>query len=466
MPAIAHRLAELIHAVTWQDLPAEAVHWAKIGILDTIAVTLAGAPEPCTRVALRLPGVADAQGPALVYGGPRTSILDAALINGIASHALDFDDVNNHIGGHPSVPLVPAIFAIADASSSGAGVSGRDAIVAYVAGFETETRIGRGVNHAHYEKGWHPTATLGIFGTTAASARLLGLEPAQTATALAIAVSLASGVKANFGTMTKPLHVGHSVRNGVLACLLARDGFTANEAAFEHHQGFLQVFNGENAHDMERGLAEWAKPWDVIAPGPNLKQFPCCGSTHGAINAMLALRQRHNIAPEDVEIIEVLTAPRRLPHTNNPDPKSGLEAKFSVHYVTARALIDGAVRLQHFEAGAENAAQPRALMPKITAGIHPDMADPDHDGYGAEVIVKMKNGEVMRHLVDGDVLRGPGNPMSDAEMFEKFADCAARAMAPSEVSALYERLMTLELVGDAKSVSDMIEGAAALRAAE
>ena len=172
---------------------------------------------------------------------------------------------------------------------------GETSIVAYVAGFEAETRIGRGVNQHHYEKGWHPTATLGIFGTVASAARMMGLDVDQTATALGLAVSLASGVKANFGTMTKPLHVGHSLRNGVLAAQLVQAGFSANDAAFEHHQGFLQVFNGEGLHDMERTFSEWGRPWDVLEPGPNLKQFPCCGSTHGAINAMLKLRTDHSI---------------------------------------------------------------------------------------------------------------------------------------------------------------------------
>lgn len=453
MTTIAYRLAEKIHAVTWDDLPPAAIAWAKIGILDTIAVTLAGAAEPCTRLALKTPGVAEAAGPALIYGhGGRTSVLDAVLVNGIASHALDFDDVNNHIGGHPSVPLVPAIFALGDM----VGVSGRDAVLAYVAGFEAETRIGRGVNQHHYEKGWHPTATLGIFGTVAASCRLLGLDLDQTATALGMAVSLTSGVKANFGTMTKPLHVGHSLRNGVFATLLVREGFSANPGAFEHHHGFLEVFNGKGNHDMERGFAEWGQPWNVTSPGPNLKQFPCCGSTHGAINATLRLRADHNVAAEDVEKVEILTAPRRLPHTNNPDPKSGLEAKFSMHYVTARALLDGAVKLAHFEHGAENDAAPRALMPKITAGVHPEMSAPDYDGYGAEVVVTLKDGAKLSSRVEGEVLRGPSYPMSDDELYEKFDDCASRALPEPRVRPLYELLQALDAADDIKAVSDFI----------
>ena len=239
MFTIAERLAGNILSTEWDNLPPQAIHWAKIGIMDTIGVTLAGAGEDCTRAILETPGVAESPGPALIFGhGRRTSVLDAVLINGVASHALDFDDVNNCIGGHPSVPLVPAIFALGDMVN----ISGRDALLAYIVGFETETRIGRAVNHSHYEKGWHPTATIGIFGTVASASFLLGLDQEQTATALGLATSLASGVKANFGTMTKPLHVGHSLRNGITAVLLARKGFTANVGAFEHHHGFLRRF--------------------------------------------------------------------------------------------------------------------------------------------------------------------------------------------------------------------------------
>src|SRR5205814_1903781 len=157
---------------------------------------------------------------------------DAALVNGTAAHALDFDDVSNSLGGHPSAPILPAIFALGEVlDRPEKPVGGRDFITAYVAGFETETRIARGVHFHHYEKGWHPTATLGVFGAAAASCHLLGLDRAKTAQALAIAASLASGIKANFGTMTKPLHVGHTARNGLFAALLARDGFTANPAS-------------------------------------------------------------------------------------------------------------------------------------------------------------------------------------------------------------------------------------------
>ena len=206
---IATELATRIVGMGFDALPPEAVHWAKVGVLDFVGVTLAGHAEPCAQLLAR---VSAASGPALVFGsGRRAAPLDAALINGTASHALDFDDCSDTMGGHPSAQVLTALFALADTLDvNGGEVSGRDLLAAYVAGFETETRIGRAVNFHHYEKGWHPTATLGVFGAAAACAHLLRLDPGAIATALAIAASLSAGLKANFGTMTKPLHVGHA----------------------------------------------------------------------------------------------------------------------------------------------------------------------------------------------------------------------------------------------------------------
>ena len=249
--------------------------------------------------------VTASDGPCLIFGTEqRVAALDAALINGTASHALDFDDCSDTLGGHPSAPILPALFALAETRT----VDGRAFIAAYVAGWETETRIARGVNFHHYEKGWHPTATLGVFGSTAACCHLLGLTPEATATALGLAASFASGVKANFGTMTKPLHVGHCSRNGMLAALLAADGFTANAGALEHRQGFLHVFNGEGNFDADAILRDWGQPWDIVQPGVAIKQYPCCGSTHPAVDAMLSLVREHGLTPAMVERVELMDA--------------------------------------------------------------------------------------------------------------------------------------------------------------
>ena len=206
---------------------------------------------------------------------------------------------------------------------------------AYVVGFETECRIARGVHFHHYDKGWHATAALGIFGTVPAAAWLLRFAPEQTAVTIGLAASLASGLKANFDTMTKPLHVGHAARNGLFATLMVREGFTANPAALEG--GFLDVFNGPGTYDVERMLAGWYAPLEVEGGGePGLKPYPCCGSAHSSINRMVHLARTHDLTPERVETIEIMPHPRRLPHTYNPDPRTPLAAKFSIQYVVAR----------------------------------------------------------------------------------------------------------------------------------
>jgi 2-methylcitrate dehydratase PrpD len=237
----------------------------------------------------------------------------------------------------------------------------------------------------------------------------LDLSEDETEMALALAVSLASGVKANFGTMTKPLHVGHCLRSGLLAALLARDGFTANGGAFEHPQGFFEVFNGGETFDADRIFDNWADPLEVVDPGPGLKQFPCCGSTHPAINCMLRLVRDEGLKPEDAAKIEILTNPRRLPHTDNPDPKTGLEAKFSMQYVVARALTDGGVGFEHFEGDSFADPGPRVLMALMTTGAHPDMPADSDQQFAAEVIVTDKGGTRLSARQDHEIGRGPGH---------------------------------------------------------
>lgn len=455
---IAERIADKVLSVDFTDLPDQAVHWSKLGILDTIAVTLAGAPEECTRLLLGTPGVADAPGPCRILGtARRTSALDACLVNGTASHALDYDDVNNFLGGHPSAMLVPPLLAIAEMPRVSGQVSGRDAIAAYVAGFELETQLGRAVNYHHYEKGWHPTVTLGIFGTVATSARLLGLDRQRTATALAMAVSLASGVKANFGTMTKPLHVGQAVRNGLFATLLARDGFTASLDAFEEKQGFFEVFNGTGTYEPERIFDGWGAPFEVMGEGPGLKQHPCCGSTHAAIDCGAAIRRDHGVPIDQVTKIEVLTNPRRLPHTDNPNPRGGLEGKFSMQYVVARALADGLTGLAQFEDDAVNDPAIRPLMATVVTGVHPEMGLDSQNHFGAEVTVTTVDGEAISHRINNRVCRGPSDPMSEEEFTAKVTDCVTRVLPERNASALMQQMMDLDALGSLSALGDLLE---------
>jgi 2-methylcitrate dehydratase PrpD len=445
---IASELAFRIKKFKFDDLPDEAISWAKTGILDTVGVTLAGSNEQCVRILERIQS--PSSGPCQIFGRDmRTSPLDASLINGTASHALDFDDFATTIGGHPSVPLVPALMALGEIQDT----SGEKLLTAYIAGYETQSSIAKGVNFHHYEKGWHPTATLGIFGTVAASAYLLGLNEKQIATALAIAVSLASGVKANFGTMTKPLHIGHSVRNGVQAVLLAGQGFTANLEAFEEKQGFLNVFNGPENFNLEKIFENWAAPLDIIDPGLGLKQFPCCGSTHPAINCMLNINGGKKIILDQVNKIKILTNPRRLPHTNNPDPQSSLEAKFSIQYAVARALVDGCVTLDHFEGDAFKEPRVREIMNYISVGVHPEMGVETDNQFGAEVTVRCQNNKIFSFRIDHQVGRGPSNPMSKNELWDKFKDCAKRVLFEDSIEEVFKKLDKLETISTVTEIT-------------
>ena len=448
---LALALARRALAYDATHLDGAAIAAAKTAIIDAVGVTLLGAVEDCTRIAASLPGVGVASGPCSVFGtNNATSSLDAALLNGIASHALDYDDFTQAFGGHPTVPILPALWALAQER----GASGRELIAAYIVGVELETRIAHGVHFTHYDKGWHPTATLGIFGAVAACASLLGLDEERTAIALAMAASLAAGVKANFGTMTKPLHVGQTARNGLFATLLAERGFTANLAAFEAPQGFLACFNGAGTFATEKMLVEWFAPPLAVKPGISLKQFPCCGSTHPAIH--LALQLVNEVSTNDIADVDIRMHPLRLPHINKADPQSSLDAKFSLQYCVARALLDGDVRLAHFEGEAPYESSARALMKLCRVSVDEAMAKSDVNTFGARLIVTMRSGEKHERFVEQLVGRGPDNPMSEHELGQKFRDCALRAIDEQRSDVLWVQLRRLEQVDDIRSFNSAL----------
>ena len=457
----ALELAKRITALRYEDLPPEAVHWAKVGILDTVGVTLAGSSDPCATI---VSGVLSSGGPSLLLGtSKRVGPLDAALVNGTASHALDFDDCNNTVGGHPSAPILPALFALADEI----GATGKDFITAYVAGFETECKISMGVNFYQYTRGWHPSSTLGVFGSAAACSKLLKLDDERTATALAIAASLASGIKSNFGTYVKPLHIGQCGRNGLFAALIARDDYTASPVAFEHKQGYFEVFNGAGNYDAGKILPPWGKPFDIVEPGIAIKQYPCCGSTHPAVDAMLDLVRTHDLKPAAVERIQSWTHKRRLEHTNRPDPQSTKDAKFSVQYCLARALVDRKVAIEHFEGETYRDADVREVMSRIQVAPYTTEQFPEDNHFGAEVKVTLRGGTVLGVKVDQPAGRTSANALPQERLREKFENCANRAISERATAAVYAAICDLETLPDVRAVNDaMVAEAPARRTAK
>jgi len=451
--SLAYFFAQGICELRYEDLPLKAIEWAKMGILDTVGVTLAGSHEACATLiakALSLhPQISGERvgAQASVWGhNIRCSDLDAALINGTAAHALDFDDCNNTMGGHPSAPILPALFALAECTPCDA----KDLITAYIAGFEVETKLAMTVNFYHYTKGWHPTATLGVFGAAAACSKLLGLGVEQTATALALAASSAAGLKANFGTMTKPMHVGRSAKEGLMSAKLAQMGYTANaQSVFEHQQGFFEVFNGTPHYDRQKALDHWGKPWDIVEPGIAIKQYPCCGSTHPAIDAAIQIKLDHAYEIHQIKGVRVWIHARRLTHTNRPEPNSELDAKFSLQYVVLRALMEGRVGIQHFEQ--EHYRDPRilALLPHVEAQAYDDqMFDPSNH-FAAKVELTLLDGTVFESQVLQPHGRTSANPLSAFQLREKFELCAQRVLTDEGVRRAYQWIEQLEHQVDA-----------------
>jgi 2-methylcitrate dehydratase PrpD len=326
-------LAERIAAARYDDVPNDAREVAKQAIMDFIGVTLAGVDEPLTRI---LRDEIAEQG-----GNPQASILgtaeraaapQAALINGSAGHAHDYDDVHTAMSGHPTVPVAPAVLALGEHL----GASGKESIAAFCAGVDVECILGRYAGPSHYADGWHNTGTLGTFGAAAASGVLMGLDGERIDQALGIAGTRAAGLKSQFGTMCKPLHAGHAAATGLQSARLAARGFTSCTDILEASQGFMDT--QARSADPERFTAAMAA--DAYAQDICFKYHAACYLTHSAIEATRELCQSNRFDPNDIEDIEVRVDSGHLKVCNIQEPTTGLEAKFSLRLTVAMAVND------------------------------------------------------------------------------------------------------------------------------
>jgi len=448
--SLSRELAARVVALDPNGFDPDAVKWARNAIADMIGCTLLGAPTETTDAA-RMPELYGA-GACLVLGRhERLGMLDAAFVNGTAGHALDYDDTSKSLSGHPTVIIVPGLLALAEMR----GASGKAFVDAYIIGVEAATRFARGVNFQHYEKGWHPTATLGIFGAAVAASVLMGLSQDEIANAISISASLASGLKANFGTSTKPLHAGIAARNGLFAALMASKGVTGSPVALEHPQGFLEVFNGAGNYNIDRMLAGWAQPLDLLAPGISIKKYPCVYSVHGAIDAAIQLHDGPLGNTAAVTDVLVRMHPRRLlPHVRNP-ATSALNAKFSLPYAVARGLVNGAVLLDHFE----DAALHDPAVTRVMGLIRMEPHDDDANDYGAEVVVTLEDGTVLRQTVAAPLGRGPEAPLPQDMLEVKFIDCARRSLSDDGAAEIFGQLMRLDDLPRMADLTAAIEAA-------
>jgi 2-methylcitrate dehydratase PrpD len=451
--SVIERLAAYSTAEAFEKLPEAAVRAARLAILDTIGVMLAGALEDTAVRARALLAHRRGTEEATVAGTPlRAPVEDAAFANGTAAHALDYDDVQASLSGHPSAPILCPTLAVAER----AGASGAALVTAFVVGVEVEAKLGRALNPAHYEVGWHATATCGVFGAAAATAKLLGLSAERTAHALAIAASMASGIKANFGTDCKPLHVGHASRCGVEAALLAQAGFTGNPDALEHDDGFGSTHGGGSKPQWDLVTIDLGAPHEIVDPGIGVKRYPSCASTHQSLDATLALMEEHGVVPAAVDAVECgvfYLAPHQLIYGR---ADTGLQGKFSMPYCVSVALLDRTVGLAQFADERVQRADVQAFMPKVRMFVHPEQTTREClPTRFSEVTITLRDGRRLQKRVV-QAKGQPKNPLTVSELEAKFRDAATRVLPAARAEAILAAVQTLEAVPDVSALARLL----------
>jgi len=408
------RIARYAATASQRPLPADCLHAARRALLDTHACAIAGLREDAVTIASRYVEPLAGAGKAKVWGQDRHLPPEAAAFcNGVAAHVLDYDDVMTPMRAHVSATLVPALAALAP----GVNASMAQFAAAYVAGFEIMAKFARAMALPHYTKGWHSTSALGILGTTAACGVLLGLDATAHRHALGLAVAQAAGTRQNFGSMAKSVQSAHCAAAAVRSAVLASLGMTADADAIDGKYGYMALYAGRE--DLSGVLDTLgAQPLEILGIGIDVKKYPCCYALHRGIDALLALRAEHGLTPDAVAGIHVLTSAGGLQALITALPTDGLEAKFSMEYGMACALLDGSVGLNSFTDAAVRRPAIHALMPKVSIT---EASGPILPRW-SEITLSLRDGRKVQRRVT--VARGDaGDPLSDRELVDKASGC-------------------------------------------
>jgi len=442
MGSLTADLGRFVADLSLRHVPSEGTNIARTGIADCFGVLVAGARDPAIALVDRELGGGD--GPAsLIPSGARRAAESAALVNGVAAHILDYDDVG--LDGHPSAVLVPAIFAQGEASGS----SGAEMLTAYIAGYEIWAELALREPSPLHRKGWHPTAVRGPIAAAAACAKLRSLDAGGAATALAIAASMASGVVANFGTMTKSLQVARAAQSGVIAARLAQAGFTASLDALEHPSGLLAALSPEGKAELDRPFIAAQKTWHIVRQGLNIKRYPVCYAAHRSIDAALDLVARRNLQPGQVERIRVSTGKTQLQMLRNGRPQTGLEAKFSMQFAMAAALVARKVGLSELTDEFVLRPDVQAIFPLVSFATTTATTEDLPFAPADSVEITTKSGETFD---SGAVKYAKGShrcPLSRDELWDKFADCLGADFPDARKSRAFANLMIFDRLNGA-----------------
>lgn len=447
MTQLTAQVADFVSAVRFKDLPERAVEAARIGIVDCMGVMLAGSRDEAVRIVASMvsESLQNDAAPEIPSDRPLAPA-DAALVNGVAAHVLDYDDVA--LAGHPSAVLVPAILA----EGYALGSSGEDVLAAYAAGYEVWALLVDIEPGQLHNRGFHPTAVLGTLATTAACAHLHGLDSEKASHAIAIGASLASGLVANFGTMTKSFQAGRAAQSGVIAARLAAKGFTGSPDVLEHQTGFARALSPSGKPDLDRENVGLGAIWRLPVIGINVKRYPTCYATHRSIDAMIGLAKDYDLQSDTVKEIRVRTGKTQLLMLRNSNPRTALEAKFSMQFALASALLRRNVGLNEVTNSFVAMPEIRDLMDKVSCTTTDEtMTDLPFAPYD-QVSVVLKDGTVLDHP---PVTHAKGSwllPLTKAELREKFMECAAVAISDGVAATLFDQLWDIESLESVRSL--------------
>lgn len=442
---LTESLAKFVSELEFSDIPGAAWPVVRAGFTDCIAVMAAGRGEPVVGILRTMLGVSNRGEATVCLDSGRAPAPEAAWINGTAAHALDYDDVA--LRGHPSTVLVPAILAEAEALGS----TGQEMATAYVAGYEVWADLVDREHGKHHDKGWHPTGIFGPLAAAAACARLRRLDVRRTGATLGIAASRAGGLMANFGTMTKPFHAGCAAHTGVIAARLAALGMSSAVDVLEHPQGFLNAVSPAGDFDLCESVS--GRTWQIVRQGLSIKKYPICFAAHRAVDAILDLSHEHAILAEQVDGISVSLSVLAAKLLRNALPQTGLEAKFSIQFAVAAALISGNVGLHELTEEFVLSGAVQNLMKRVEVNTN--------ENYDTEAPVQSVWDQVHVLLSSGDRLssaqvkrpRGhPSNPLQPGELRRKFTDCLVAGSVEMNDERLFEVLDRVEKIGSVREI--------------
>jgi 2-methylcitrate dehydratase PrpD len=431
-------IAGFVFSFSLKAAPAELLPRVREAFLDSFGVMLAGTSEESAQIAARWVRNQGNNGVCTVFAqkGLRATAPNAALANGVAAHALDFDHF-----GHQSAVMVPCVLAAGEAK----GVGGRALMEAYIVGVEVSTLLTKATSPAAQELGLHPAGVCGSLGAAAAAARILGLERRQIQVALGIAASLTSGLSQNFGTMVKPLHLGNAAKNGIMAAELAASGFTANPEILDQQGG---LFGALTATETQATLG---KTFRFCEPGIAFKAYACPYSSQRAVDAVIKIAERHNVNPRDVTEITCAAAPNTFRVLIHHRPTTSLEAKFSLEYLLAAGLALKSVNDACFELKHVNDPVMRDLVAKVRPVD--SLAKREIPGEGA-VTVQVHTTDAVYEETVSYAPGHPKNPLSWQRLAAKYGTCARQA--EFDEATIAGSLKTLSRIEEIGHVSELL----------